>query len=561
MRTLRFVAVVASLLLVAVACGKEGGPSASNNAVTGGGGQNAGPLVLGAEQFPECLNPIDSCANASWEDWAVVDHVLEKAMTITPQGTFEATPLLTEAPTLANGDLTQNPFSVKYKINPKAVWDDGTPVTSKDFEFTWQAHMKTKGSIFTTGYDKITSVDTTDPHTAIVHYSQIYADWPDNFGGNTDYVLKAAAFPKGPDISGQVQTNIPFSDGPYKLTSFNKNELVLTANDKWWGPKPNFSPVTVVPRTDSNTEVTSLLSGEVSAIYPQPSVTLAQRLKSNPKVKYRVGGGSSYEGVWLNLAKAPLNDIKVREALFWATDREAVVNTIIKPSDPDAAVLNCAGWVPNVGPWCDNTQFANFHYDPNQAKSILTADGYKLGSDGIFAKNGQRLSLTFSTTTGNKGREDTEALLKEKWKAAGIEMVVKNYNSPSPIFTDILPKGNFQVAEYAQVASPDPGVTSIYACDQIPSAANQYAGQNFSFWCNQQATNVMKQSDLQLDPAKRLPLIKQVGAFVRQDLVWLPLYQKPLITAWRTDKIGGPIGAYNETGLGGFYNLYAWTKP
>lgn len=559
MRGIRVAAALFALLFVAVACGKEGGPAASTVPSGGGGG---GPLVLAAEQFPDCLDPIDTCANASWEDWGVTEHILPKAMTITPEGTFAATPLITEAPTLENGDLVKSPFSVKFKIDPKAVWDDGTPITSKDFEFTWQAHIKTKGSLFTTGYDKITSVDTTDPHTAVVHYKQVYADWPDNFGGNTDFILKAAAFPKGPNVAGTMQTTIPFAAGPYKLQTFNKNEIVLVANDKWWGPKPNFSPVTIVPREDTNTEVTSLLSGEVAAIYPQPSVELPRRLKSNAKVKFRVGGGTSYEGLWLNLEKAPLNDLKVREALFWATDRQAVIDTIIKPVDPTAKPLNCAGWVPNVGKWCDDTQFADFdRYDAAKAKSILEADGWKLGADGIYAKAGQRLSLLFSTTTGNKGREDTQALLKEKWKAAGIEMVVKNYASPSPIFTDVLPKGNFSVSEYAQVASPDPGVTSLYACDQIPTAANTYSGQNFDRWCNTEATSLSKQSDLQLDESKRLPLIHQLGAIVRKDLVWFPLYQKTLITAWRTDKIGGPVGKYNETGLGGFYNLYAWTKP
>ncbi len=559
MPSLRFCATLAILCLVAVACGKESAPGTSASPAAGGSG---GSLVLGAEQFPDCLNPIDSCANASWLGWAVTQHVLPKAMTITTKGTFEATPLLTEAPSLDNGGLTKSPFAVKYKINPDAKWDDGTPITSKDFEFTWQAHMKTKGSIFTTGYDKITSVDTTDTHTAVVHYKEIYADWPDNFGGNTDFVLKASAFKKGPDVAGTMQTSIPFAGGPYKLTRFTKNEIVLDANDNWWGPKPNFTKVTIVPREDTNTEVTSLLSGEVAAIYPQPSVELPRRLKSNSNVKFRVGGGTTYEGLWLNVEKAPLNDPKVREALFWATDRQAILDAIIHPIDPNAKVLNCAGWVPTVGDWCDNTQFADFDkYDAAKAKSILQADGWKLGGDGIFAKAGKRLSLQFSTTTGNKGREDTQALLKEKWKAAGIELIVKNFASPSPIFTDVLPKGNYSVSEYAQVASPDPSVTSIYACDQIPTAANSYGGQNYDRWCNQQATTLAKQSDLELDPAKRAPLIHQVGALVRKDLVWFPLYQKPLITAWRTDKVGGPVGSYNETALAGFYNMSEWTKP
>src|SRR4029077_5788992 len=105
------------------------------------------------------------------------------------------------------------------------------------------------------------------------------------------------AFPAGPDIAGKIQTSIPFSGGPYKLTTFNKNEIVLAANDKYWGPKPAFSQVTIVPRTETNTEVTSLLSGEVAAIYPQPSVELGQRLTNNSRVKFRVGGGTSHEAL------------------------------------------------------------------------------------------------------------------------------------------------------------------------------------------------------------------------------------------------------------------------
>jgi peptide/nickel transport system substrate-binding protein len=557
MRKRRLGALLCVLGLVALSCGKESGGGGGE-----GGGAAGGSIVLGAEQFPDCLNPVDSCANASWLGWGVTQHVLPKAMAFTKEGIFVSTPLLTEAPSLDNGGITKDPFAVTYKINPDAVWDDGTPITSKDFEFTWQAHMKTKGSLFTTGYDKITSVDTKDPATAVVNYKEPYADWPDNFGGNTDFVLKKAAFPKGPNLAGTMQQDIPFSGGPWKLKSYSKNQIVLVPNAKYWGPKPKFTRATFVPREESNTEITSLLSGEVAAIYPQPTVDMPKRFKTNSNVKFIVGGGTTYEGLWLNLAKPPLNDKAVREALFWATDRQAVLDAIIKPIQPDATLLNCAGWVPNVGKWCDNTDFADFDkYDSAKAKQILEGDGWKLGSDGIYAKAGQRLSLQFSTTTGNKGREDTQALLKEKWKAAGIELIVKNFASPSPIFTDVLPKGNFSVSEYAQVASPDPGVTALYDCAQIPTAANDYSGQNFSRWCNQRASELAKASDREVDPAKRLTIIQQLGDIVREDLVWLPLYQKPLITAWRTDKVAGPISEYNSTGLASFYNLAEWHLP
>jgi peptide/nickel transport system substrate-binding protein len=140
-------------------------------------------------------------------------------------------------------------------------------------------------------------------------------------------------------------------------------------------------------------------------------------------------------------------------------------------------------------------------------------------------------------------------------------MVIHNEASPTPIFTDTLPKGNFQVAEYAQVASPDPSVTSIYDCAQIPTAKNGYSGQNFDRWCNPQASQLANQADRTIDDAQRLDLTHRIGALVRQDLVWLPLYQKPLITAWRTDKIAGPVGEYNDTALSSFFNVEAWHRP
>ncbi len=552
-RAFALAAAVLALGLVAAACGSQEG---------GGGGEGGGSLVLGAEQFPDCLNPVDSCANASWLGWAITQHILPKAMTITNEGTFEATSLLTEAPTLENGGIQENPFRVTFKINPDAVWSDGTPITSKDFEFTWKAHTDTTGSLFTVGYDKIKSVSTTDPKTAVVEYTEVFADWPDNFGGNTDFVLKADEFPDGPDLKGQMQQDIPFSGGPYVLDSYSKNQIVLLANDKYYGPKAKIPKVTFVPREEQSAQITSLLSGEIAAIYPQANVELRQRLESAENVEFMVGSTSQYEGIWPNLEKAPLNEKAVREALFWATDRQAVVDTIIKPIQPDAKVLNCAGWVPSVGDWCDNTDFADFDsYDPAKAKQILEGAGWALGSDGIYAKGGQRLSLVVSTTTGNKGREDMQALLKEKWKEAGIEMVIKNYASPSPIFTDVVPKGDFSAAIYAQVASPDPTVTSLYNCDQIPTAENSYSGQNFNRWCNEEASNLTKRADQTVDEADRLQLTQRIGDLVRADLVWFPIYQKTVITAWRTDKVAGPVGEYNQNPLAGFYNLSEWTLP
>jgi peptide/nickel transport system substrate-binding protein len=553
------VALMCAIALVAAACGGGGGG--------GGGGtqqtqaKRGGSVVFAAEQWPECLSPVTSCANASWLHWTARYYVMPMLMVNDVKGNFVASDLLTETPTLQNGGIKENPFTITYKLRPEAVWDDGTQITSEDVKFTWEAIMKTTGTVGTSGYDQIQSIDTSDPKTVVIKFKSPYADWWDLFGGNNanGMILKKAAFAGKVDLKDELQTSYPFSGGPFKLQSYSKQQIVLVRNDKYWVKDkiPLLDQVTFVPRTDQSTELNALRTGEALAAYPQPTPAITKQLKV-PGLKYQTGAGSTYEGLWMNLGVFPFNDIKVREAFAYAVDRQGVVDSLYKADFPNLQVLNCPGAVPTISDWCDNTAFADITYQPDKSKSILQGAGWTLGSDGIFTKGGKRLSIQFSTTAGNKTRENTQQLLKEKAKAAGIELVIKNFPA-TQLFEDKLPKGDYVLAEYAQVASPDPSITSILSCDQIPSKANGYAGQNTTRWCNQQATSLMKEADATIDHAKRRDLTQQVQKLQRQDVAWSPMFQKPLILVWHDDRLAGPIGAYAATSYGGFFNMYAWS--
>jgi peptide/nickel transport system substrate-binding protein len=558
-RHLRWLAVLFVITLVAAACGGSSGGGNTGNATNAQ--KKGGSVVFAAEQWPECLNPITSCANASWLVWVGWMHVMPRLMEVDPKGNYVASDLLVEAPTEQNGGITENPFTITYKLRPEAVWDDGSQITSEDVKFTWDAIMKTTGTVSTTGYDQIASIDTSDPKTAVIKFKAPYADWWDLFGGTSanGVVLKKAAFSGKVDLKDEMQSSYPFSGGPWKLQSFSKQQAVHVRNDKYWVKDkiPNLDQVTFVPREDQSTELNALLTGEALAAYPQPSPGITKQVKA-PGLKYTAGAGSTYEGLWMNHGKFPFNDPKVREAFAYAVDRSAVIDAIYKADFPDMKVLNCAGWVPTIGDWCDDTAFADLSYQPDKAKSILQGAGWTLGSDGIFAKGGKRLSITYSTTAGNKPREDTQALLKEKAKAAGIELVIKN-SKATQLFEDKLPKGDYELAEYAQVAPPDPSVTSILSCDQIPSAANGFAGQNTTRWCNKQATALMKEADKTIDHDKRRDLSQQINKTERQDIAWIPMFQKPLILIWHDDRLTGPIGTYAATSYSGFFNMYDWS--
>jgi peptide/nickel transport system substrate-binding protein len=374
-------------------------------------------------------------------------------------------------------------------------------------------------------------------------------------------VLEKSKFPAGPDTATAMQKTIGFSGGPWKLQSFSKSQEVLVPNTSYWAKDriPLLDQVTFVPRTETNTEVQALKSGEVSAIYPQPSSANVPQLKGDPNVKTAFGTTTQYESLWFNeKAGKPFADKNVRAAFFYSFDRTKFLNDIVKPFAPTVKPLNCSNWSPDIGNWCDNTEFADIKYDPAKAADFMQKAGYAKDSSGIWAKGGQELKIKWSVTTGNQRRADTQTEFIPLLKKEGWSISTDN-SDPDTLFQQRLPAGDYDFAMFIQVTSPDPSVASILASDQIPGPANEGKGQNQWWWNNAEATTLIHKADTELDPAKRADLIHQIGKFVRDDYVTFPLYIFPALSAWRTDKVEGPIDEFINSPESNFWNIYDWS--
>jgi peptide/nickel transport system substrate-binding protein len=524
-----------------------------------------GSVVFGAERWPECLNPITSCTEP-WTYYSVLQHVLPRAMQLDPEGNFVASPLLVEAASLANGDLGESPFTVTFRIDPNAAWDDGSRITSGDFDFTWRAIMNTTGASSRAGYDQIDSIYAVYPNAAIIRFKSVYLDWPDLFGGAWGFILKRSAFPEfstsdKPDLRREMAEDIPFSGGPFVLKSWSRKDAVLVRNENYFGPKASLDQVTFVPIVDRNEEIRSLVAGMVAAIYPRASDESLLDVVPEEPIKAIGENGTFFEALWFNNSKPPLDDAAVREALMYAIDRQTVIDNIVGLNNPDPEVLNCGFLaLPNVGPWCATKPFAQFSYDPERAKAILESDGYDCSSTPC-KKNGKPLHIQYDAVQTNTRQTATQALLIPKALDAGFELGVVQYDAGVIIPIDVGPRGAFTMADYPLEGSPDPSVTSLLACDGIPTAKNAYSGDNWIRWCDEDATALMKASDAELDPVKRLDDMNQIYALEAKDFISLPLYVIPAVSAWRTDKIAGPVGVYNSSFYGLFFNMNEWYMP
>lgn len=568
-RSVKALALLLGLGLFAAACGSD--DSGSSAGTTGGGaGTSAagagttaaatdrtptgGTITVGAEQWPECINVVTQCANSSWMQWTIMTPTMAGAWKTTNDGSYAATSLLAEEPTLDNGGITEDPFTITFKINPDATWEDGSPITSKDFEFTWKATLDTTGSLSTTGYDQIDSIDTTDPATAIVKFKANYAAYKNLFYP----IYKAAAFPAGEtNLENEMTDTVPFSGGPFMIDSWSPEQLVLVPNPNYWDKSqtPLVDKVVMVPLEDTDTEINALLSGQVDMIYPQPAAGTAERL-SDPNVKSTIGYGTQYENLWIQQKTGPFADPILRQAFVRSVDTQSIIDTIYKPIDPNAKQNVCMVWVPTVGEWCDPSLNEGL-YDPDAAAKLLTDNGWAKGSDGIWAKGDQKATIKWTVNTGNTRRENTQALVIPDMKAKGFELVPDNTDAAT-YFQQKLPTLDTQLAMYINVAAPDPTVTTIMACDFIPTPENP-SGQNNSGYCNEDATKLMHDSDAELDESVRVDEIHQIGKLMADDFVMVPLYQFPTMAAWRTDRLDGPIDADVSNYLSPFTNMYNWS--
>jgi peptide/nickel transport system substrate-binding protein len=538
---------------------------------TGGSNSNeprsGGSIVIAAEQWPDCLNPITQCSAGTWVWFAVLGQVMPKAMELDEKGNWRASPLLVEAPSLENGLMVEEPFSLTYKIKPAAVWDDGTPITSSDLEFTWQAILNTKGAYSTLGYDQIESIDTTDPKVAVIRFKDVFVDWPDLFGGPYAGIIQKSSFPNvdeaKPDVSGEMLDAIPFSGGPWRLQAWSRYEGILVRNPRYWATESTLDRVRFIPILDQSGELKAIRDGKVSVIYPQPgNADLIGQLKV-PHVRAEAAAGAYYEALFFNVQRPPMNEPLVREALMYAIDRERVVDEVVHFNDPSARVLNCGFLsLPNLGPWCQSQPFAPFTHDPEKAASALKQAGFDCSKAPAepCSRDRKVLRLVLARVETNTRWVAQEQLMQEDARAVGIDLVLEGY-PPFQLFSAVGPQGKFHILHVANGGLADPSVTYLLSCDQIPTPENAFGGGNWNRWCNPEADALMKQSDRALDPVERLQLLDQLYQIEVKDRLLLPLVTFSNFGAWRTDQVAGPLGDWIPSLNGMFYDMARWSLP
>ena len=414
---------------------------------------------------------------------------------------------LVEIPTVANGDVSKDGLTLKYKLRHNIKWQDGQRLTCADLRFTWQAVMNPHNDVVTTdGYKDIRDIDCSDPSVAVIHMKKLYAPYLQQLWGvnGNAPILPEHLLAKYNDDKGSLNTapynSLPIGSGPFKVIEWQRGQAVrMEANPNFYLGKPKLREVVFKIMPDENTMITQLQTHEIDLLARGTGL-------SWPRFTQISGTGSGLRAVRIdnylfthvdfNLKRPLLQERAVRLALAYAIDRQQIVEKVMHgsaiPAETDQS--------PNLS-WAYANTFEHHPFDPAKARQILDAAGWKPGSDGIRVKNGVRLSFDLTCTTEGTYARQIETVLQRQWHEIGAEAIIKNV--PSALMfqngvTGTLQGGHYDVALFSWNAAADPDDSAIYSGDNFAPH-----GQNALFWGNATATAAMNDALKTLDQNRR----------------------------------------------------------
>jgi peptide/nickel transport system substrate-binding protein len=601
-KTAAAVAALLSIGLIAAACGGDdddagettttagGATTTAAGATTteGGGatttaaeGSAGGTITLAAEQEFDAYNNGTSGTNAL-KNSVVLNQVLPSTFIFD-----DTAALVMDDQFLESAELTsEDPQTVVYKVNPDAAWADGEAIDCDDFYLAWIANNGVikaadgEATLFdtagTTGYENIESVSCSEDGKEITTvYADPFGDWKslftqmmpahivENESGTADLqaAYEGAAGAITPEIEavatfwnegfiatdGQLKPDVMISGGPYNLADFVQGQSVtLERNDAYWGEPGKADSIVFRLIGEATAQPQALQNEEVQIIAPQPNPDLLEQLNAIDGITVQNFGSFTYEHLDFNFERPLMADPAVREAFAYCVPRQEIVDTLIKPLNPDAVVMNNRLFFPFQDQYEDTSGGKFNDVDIAAAKAALEAGGWTLNGD-VYAKDGQNLEFSIGHIDPNPRRTNTVQLIISSCAEAGMKIT----DAPSATFFDDggeLETGNFDVALFAWVGSPlVSGSTSTF----VPGGGN-----NQGNWVNDQMEGLFAQANAELDETAKAGIVNQIDTIIWEDLATIPLFQFAELVA-ASDKVQNVIA--NPTQQDITWNAQDWS--
>lgn len=414
----------------------------------------------------------------------------------------------------------ESPQTVEIKLNPDAVWEDGTPITVADYQATWKANNGSNPEyvvISTTGWDQIESVEQgTDEFDVIITFSSVYADWQGLLGQ-----ILPATVANDPNTfnTGYLTKALP-SSGPFLLGSFDSTAGIATLerNPKWWGQAPKLETI-VYRAVSQDQQGTSFSNGEIDALNISANADLYQTAQNVQGAEIQASNGLTWTHITMRASDGPLADVNVRKAVASIVNREQIANTANSPVGVPAITQGSYVFMPGQDGYTDES----LPYDTDAGAKYLEDAGYSKDGDS-WVKDGTPLKFSVTvpadTATNIQRAEQIQADLSEFGIPVDLNTVpVGGY------FSDYIIPGDFEMVTFSWRGTAYPISSSESLFSPVDSA------QNYTGITDPQLADLWQKANTDLNPDSRLKTAEEIDKVLWSYVPIIPIAPLPNVYA------------------------------
>lgn len=428
-------------------------------------------LRVGDTRVPDNLNRMLGTLTVDTEIgslWCAHLLIVDDRETLQPE-------LALAEPTLDNRGISRDGLTIVYHLRPHVDWQDGAPFNASDVVFSWQQVMNPRNIVQSHDfYDSIERIDTPDDHTVVVRLRKPLAGFIDNFF--TDYCMLPKHLLSGlASINHADYNRLPIGTGPFRIVQYQPGVFIkFIANPRYWRGAPKLREIDYHIIPDATTLLTQMRTHELD-FYRNVPAEQAMQLSSIPHTTVYRYPFSQYYDIGFNAAKDPVSDKRVRQAIAYATDVPTLIRDATHgenlPADSDQPPWR----------WSHDSAVKRYAYDPHEAGSLLDAAGWRLGPDGMRAKNGKPLVLAMVGLANDATALRSETIIQQQWRVVGIDVQIRNFpaNVLYALGSGVEQSGNFDVSFEGWNELLDPDNLQLYGCAMAPPN-----GWNVYHYCN-----------------------------------------------------------------------------
>ena len=448
-------------------------------------------IVVAVDADVDTLHPTDFSTTV---ELGVLNQIYDTLLYYSPDGTKDPESRIAES-----YEVSDDGLDYTFHLRDDVTFHDGTPVTADDVVFSIELYKASEyqGSQIS----MLSSVEATDEHTVVCHLDAPYSPF---LQGICSPMIASKAYYES---SEDDFVNNPIGTGPYKFVSRAKgSNIKLEANEDYYRGAPEIKEVTFEVIPDSSTKAIALQTGEVN--FAEIDSATKPQLEANPAITIAEVPTSAFSYIAMNTEKEPFNDVKVRQAINYAIDRD---NLVAVCYDGEAEVNSNICAKERFGYSDDQFQYT---YDPEKAKELLAEAGietpYDLGEILVAEKY-----------------SNLATVIQNDLKAVGLDVTisVKEFNS----YISDLQNGSYGITALNMTLEGDTQTLEMaFTSDYIGIANN-------ARYSDEEMDKLFEQARTETDNDKRAEIFNEIFTKAQDEAIYAVMCNPMTLYAYNSD--------------------------